>query len=241
MGNRPFGDDWADSWESQPNLSRKIYRFRCPIVILFILNLIGCEYILDNPPPKPKKSFRVSKPSQPINVSHKWTLIVIALSFTLSFVFSAVTSTALASLNMAWAFVVLFLIVFVNVLFDIIGTAVATAEESPFHSLASRKAPGAKESIIIIRHAPQVSNLCNDVIGDIAGIISGGATALIVTKLTTALGLTGLMPSLMLTGAVSSLTIGGKAFGKGISMKNCNRIIFFIGKLFYYLKCTRRK
>ncbi len=185
---------------------------------------------------KPKKSFRVSKPAQQVNVSNTWTIIVICLSFALSVAFSAITSTALEALNIFWAFVVLLTIIFINILFDIVGTAVATAEEMPFHSLASRKVPGAKESIVIIRHAPQVSNMCNDVIGDIAGIISGAATALIVASLTASLGLQGMLPSLLLTGAVSSMTIGGKAFGKGISMRKCNDIIFFLGKLFYYIK-----
>lgn len=178
----------------------------------------------------------MSKPAQQVNVSNTWTIIVICLSFALSVAFSAITSTALEALNIFWAFVVLLTIIFINILFDIVGTAVATAEEMPFHSLASRKVPGAKESIVIIRHAPQVSNMCNDVIGDIAGIISGAATALIVASLTASLGLQGMLPSLLLTGAVSSMTIGGKAFGKGISMRKCNDIIFFLGKLFYYIK-----
>lgn len=61
----------------------------------------------------------------------------------------------------------------INILFDMIGTAVQSAEEKPFHSLAARKVKGARESISVIRHAPQLANLCCDVIGDIAGIISG--------------------------------------------------------------------
>lgn len=57
------------------------------------------------------------------------------------------------------------------------------AEEKPFHSLAARKVKGARESISVIRHAPQLANLCCDVIGDIAGIISGATTTLIVSEL----------------------------------------------------------
>ena len=63
-----------------------------------------------------------------------------------------------------------------------IGTAVQSAEEKPFHSLAARKVKGARESISVIRHAPQLANLCCDVIGDIAGIISGATTTLIVSE-----------------------------------------------------------
>ena len=65
-----------------------------------------------------------------------------------------------------------------------IGTAVQSAEEKPFHSLAARKVKGARESISVIRHAPQLANLCCDVIGDIAGIISGATTTLIAVSYT---------------------------------------------------------
>lgn len=178
-----------------------------------------------------KKKFKMPKPSQNVSVSHKWTIAVVAMSFALSVVFSAVTSVLMESMSILWAFVILFAIIGINILFDIIGTAVMSAEEYPFHSLASRRVRGAAEAIKIIRHAPQVSNLCCDVIGDIAGIISGATTALIVAELVAAFSLSGMLPSLLLTGLVSSMTIGGKAVCKGIAMQNGNSIVYFIGKI----------
>ena len=135
------------------------------------------------------------------------------------------------SLNLFFAFILLFVIIAINILFDMIGTAVQSAEEKPFHSLASRKVKGAKESISVIRHAPQLANLCCDVIGDIAGIISGATTTLIATELVAKLHLSGIFPSLILTAIVGSLTIGGKAMSKGISMNNGNSIVFMVGKI----------
>ena len=117
-----------------------------------------------------------------------------------------------------------------------IGTAVQSAEEKPFHSLAARKVNGARESISVIRHAPQLANLCCDVIGDIAGIISGATTTLIVSELVAKFNLSGILPSLILTGIVSSLTIGGKAMSKGISMNNGNSIVFTVGKIMSVFK-----
>lgn len=183
---------------------------------------------------KKNKSFQVAKPSQNINVSHKWTITVLILSFLLSFAFGSVTSGIMADLHIILAFIILAVIIVINVAFDMFGTAVAAAEEFSFHSLAARKVRGASESVKIIRHAPQVSNLCNDVIGDIAGIISGSSTAIIVAELVASFGLNGVFTSLILTALVASLTIGGKAFFKGIAMQNCNSIIFFLGKCYYY-------
>ena len=106
----------------------------------------------------------------------------------------------------------------------------------PFHSHAARKVKGARESISVIRHAPQLANLCCDVIGDIAGIISGATTTLIVSELVAKFNLSGILPSLILTGIVSSLTIGGKVMSKGISMNNGNSIVFTVGKIMSVFK-----
>lgn len=183
-----------------------------------------------------RKKFKVPRPDTNASSSNKWTVFVIALSFAMSVIFSLITSVAMKSLSIFFAFVILLLIIAVNILFDMIGTAVLAAGETPFHSLAARRVGGARESISIIRHAPQLANLCCDVIGDIAGIISGATTALIVAELVAIFSLQGILPSLILTGIVGSLTIGGKAMSKGISMQNGNSIVFSVGKIMYFFK-----
>lgn len=181
-----------------------------------------------------RKNFKVPRPNSNVSASHKWTVIVLILSFILSVFFSFVTSVAMQSITIFFAFVLLLLIIAVNILFDMVGTAVQSAEEAPFHSLAARKVSGAKESISVIRHAPQLANMCCDVIGDIAGIISGATTTLIVAELVAMFSLKGMLPSLILTGLVGALTIGGKAMSKGISMQNGNAIVFIVGKIMYF-------
>lgn len=180
---------------------------------------------------KDKKKFKVPRPNTNVSVTHSWTVIVTVLSFVLSVLFSVVTSVMMENMSLAWTFAILFAIIAVNILFDLIGTAVMNAEEPPFHSLSSRRVKGAAESISIIRHAPQITSLCCDVIGDIAGIISGSATAVIVAELVVMLRFSGMLPSLLLTGVVGALTIGGKAVFKGVAMQNANSIVFTIGKI----------
>lgn len=187
-----------------------------------------------------RKKFKMPKPNLNVSTSYKWTAIVLILSFALSVFFSFVTSAAMESLEIGFAFILLLVIIAVNILFDMIGTAVQSAEEKPFHSLSSRKVPGARESISVIRHAPQLANMCCDVIGDIAGIISGATTALIVAELVAMFNLKGMLPSLILTGLVGALTIGGKALSKGISMQNGNTIVFMVGKIMYFFKHLKK-
>lgn len=178
-----------------------------------------------------RKKFKPPRPDINVSASHKWTAVVLVLSFALSVFFSFVTSAAMESLTVFFALILLLVIIAVNIIFDMIGTAVQSAEEQPFHSLAARKVKGARETISVIRHAPQLANMCCDVIGDIAGIISGAMTALIAAELTAMFHVKGILVSLILTGIVSSLTIGGKAICKDISMRNGNAIVFMVGKI----------
>ena len=183
-----------------------------------------------------RKKFKVPKPDSNVSTSHKWTIFVIFLSFRAVIGIQSYNIGCDAIAQFIFAFIVLFAIIAINILFDMIGTAVQSAEEKPFHSLAARKVKGARESISVIRHAPQLANLCCDVIGDIAGIISGATTTLIVSELVAKFNLSGILPSLILTGIVSSLTIGGKAMSKGISMNNGNSIVFTVGKIMSVFK-----
>ena len=71
-------------------------------------------------------------------------------------------------------FVVL-IIVLIGIFFDILGIASTAADENPFHAMAAKKVYGAKLFYQIVRNADRFASFCNDVIGDISGIISGTA------------------------------------------------------------------
>ncbi len=178
---------------------------------------------------------KVKGSGQNIKVSHKWTVSVTVMAFVLTVLISAVTSGA-EGLGLVPAAAVLLLIILLGIGFDIVGVAVSTASEEPFHAMAAKKIPGAKESVRIIRSAQQIASMCNDVIGDIAGIISGAMTAAIVVSIVALTGWGTTFWDLLLAGAVAALMIGGKAAGKGLAMKSNNTIVFLIGRLVYGLK-----
>jgi len=119
-------------------------------------------------------------------------------------------------------------------MFDIIGTAVTAADETPFHAMASRKLYAAKQSIKLIRNADKVSNVCNDVVGDICGIISGAAGAYIVFRV---IGNKDVitMTELAVTGSITALTVGGKALGKTIAIRNSNYIIYKVSVIIKFI------
>ena len=158
----------------------------------------------------------------------KWFFIVIILSFTLSIIFSFISTTVINDLSLIPAIFFLILVIFIGVLFDIIGVAVTVAKESDFHAKASKKIPGAKTSLKLIKNSAKVANVCADVIGDIAGVLSGSVAALIAMKITSSFNME-FNIQFLISAFVASLTIGGKALGKSIAQNNSTAIVGFVG------------
>jgi len=160
----------------------------------------------------------------------KWIITITIVSFFTSALLSFISSTILEDLNSFIALCVVLVIIFIGIIFDIIGIAVTAADEVPFHAMASRKYYGAKQAIKLIRNANKVSSFCNDVVGDICGVISGSASALIIVRLTQDKSpQDAVIASLIVSGLVASLTIGGKAVGKIFAMGYSNYIVYKVG------------
>ena len=176
---------------------------------------------------------RGKKDSDPDKIRRRWVIFITIFAFLLSVFMSTFSDILLRKSNNAVAFIVLIAIIFIGILFDIIGVAVTVTDEKPFHSMAASKVKGAKSSLMLIRNASRVSNVCNDVIGDICGIISGSSAAFIVTQVDFSdVGfMSAAVFSVILSGIVASLTIGGKAFGKEIAINNSKEIISMIGRI----------
>ena len=159
-----------------------------------------------------------------------WIIGVTLASFVLSGGLLFASASTLEGVSVYVAIFIVLIIVFVGILFDTIGIAVARAKAPVFHSMAAKKLYGAKQAIWLVNHADKVASICNDVIGDICGVISGAASTLII------ISIIGNMqndpkswPSLIVSGAVAALTVGGKAIGKTIAVKNGNEIVYKSG------------
>ena len=114
---------------------------------------------------KKKKAGKTAKPD------FKWIALIFLTTVLISALMSFVSSNLLEGAGLALSFVILICIVLTGILFDIIGVAVTAADEVPFHAMASRKVPEAEDALRLIRNAGKVSSFCNDVIGDICGVI----------------------------------------------------------------------
>lgn len=168
--------------------------------------------------------------------SLRWATFIGFLTALMAMLLSVISTALLNGMSWSGGLLVVLVIVVINVLFDMLGTAAAAAIERPFHAMAAKKVPGARHAIGILRRADQFSNFCNDVIGDICGIISGAAAFAVVGSLVTDVGGERTVWDVLIVSIISALTVGWKALGKTLSIHYANPIIFQVGKLFYFME-----
>ena len=90
---------------------------------------------------KPKKKGKQEKSTG------RWAVQVFFIAVILSAVLSFASDQALDGAGIGVAFAVLLAFILLGIVFDIIGVSVTAADEKPFHSMAARKTPGAREAI----------------------------------------------------------------------------------------------
>lgn len=168
--------------------------------------------------------------------SLKSLLLIVSLTFTIAMLFSYIFEVLLSDVPLLIAFFLLVVIIIIGIFFDGIGNAVVAVDEVSFHAMAASKVKGAKESISLIRNAPMVANLFNDVIGDICGIISGSTSTAIVLSIEQGFGIKSVLLSIAMSGFVAALTVGGKAVGKSFAIARARYIVYYVGVVMYYLK-----
>ena len=179
-----------------------------------------------------KSDSSVSKKER--NKTIRWVVTIFFVTIFVSGTISFASDAIMASSTMLVAFVILLAIVLLGIVFDIIGVAVTSADEKPFHSMAARKVPGAQESIRLLRNAERVSSICNDVVGDICGVVSGSASATIAAQILNNFEFTwSQMIPLLMSALVAGLTVGGKAIGKTFAMGSCTKIVHGVGKIIW--------
>ena len=190
---------------------------------------------------KDKSTDRHKKPSYS---RVRWLISIFLMALTISAAFSFLSQGLLNAASLFGAFVVLLAIIAIGIFFDLLGVAVTAAEEKPFHSMASRKVPGGTEGIWLLRNAGKVSSVCCDVVGDICGVISGAAAAVIAVEAAASMQSLSLrVIQLLLSALVAALTILGKAFCKQIALDNSTNIVHGAAKVIWRFKriFTRKK
>lgn len=186
-----------------------------------------------------KKNIRKEEKKNKKKANYKWIIKIIIMAFIISIIFSLLSELLMPKVNILIGIIIMLLFIFLGIIFDMIGVSVTAADITPMHSMSSKKIRGAKTAVSFKKNADKLSSFCNDVIGDICGIISGSAGVYIATKLSSILDINIIIISLIITGLISALTIGGKAICKSYALNNSTSILFNFSKFisfFYYKK-----
>lgn len=174
-------------------------------------------------------------------IDKKWILSITIAAFLISLSFSIISETIIPNVNVIVSIIVLFIVIILGIVFDMIGISVTVADLKSFNGMASRKIKGASLGVEFIKNAEKVSSFCNDVIGDICGIISGSIGITISVALANNFGFNLVPITLITTALIASFTIGGKAIGKTIAINRCNKILFLFVKTIYPFIRRRRR
>ena len=165
----------------------------------------------------------------------KWLIKIVLISLVASIVFTLASTEILGNTGYIMSFAILAIFIIVGIVFDVIGIAVTAAYEAPFNSMATRRQKGATEALRLIKNANRVTCYCNDVIGDVTGIVSGTTAALIAARLMDGFNTESLLFPVLISAVVTGLTVGGKAVGKTLAFNKSTEIVLKVGQLFNLL------
>lgn len=162
-----------------------------------------------------------------------WIVKIILITFIVSLLFATISETIIPNVNLILGIIILIVFIIIGVIFDMVGVAVTAADEVPFNSMASRKVRCANIAIKFKKNAAKVSSFCNDVIGDICGVISGSVGVIISTSLSKITGINLLSVTLFVTALIASITIGLKAICKSYAINKANIILYEFSKIVF--------
>ena len=164
-------------------------------------------------------------------INWNWIIKLTIITFIISIVFSTLSELVLSKSNIITSILITILFVSVGIIFDMIGVAVTSADLAPLTSMASQKIKGSKKAITLKKNASKVASFCNDVVGDITGIISGSTGAVIAIGIANKFNYNLIVTSIVVMATISAITIGGKAILKNIAIQKGDKIIFKVAKL----------
>jgi hypothetical protein len=161
-----------------------------------------------------------------------WPVKAFIMTIFVSLAFSIISEFTLTNVGIVVSVFLILLLLAVGIIADMIGVAATACSIEPFTAMSSRRVKGARVAIIIVKNSEKVSSICNDIIGDICGILSGAAGAAITLKMMNPSMVNSLqvLIAASVSAIIAGLTIFGKALCKKYAINNCTKIILTVSK-----------
>ena len=163
-----------------------------------------------------------------------WSIRMFITTLCLSIAFGFLTQVVFSNLGIIYAILAILFFIFISTIFDMIGIAAASSNEDYFKDLKLKKIEGSTTALSICKNCEKVCSFCADVIGDICSTLCGAGGACIIitiTKNTDNLKLITLI-SILTTALIAGITIFFKALMKEYAVKQSNKIILKLGKIY---------
>ena len=167
-------------------------------------------------------------------VDVKWIVTVTLLAFFISIIFSFFSEIITSNANSIIATIIILVFIGLGIIFDMVGVSITVADIKTFNSMATKRVRGASHAVKLIQNNEKASSFCNDVIGDICGIVSGSAGVALASIVANKLSINVFLPTLIITAVIAALTIGGKAIGKATAINKSTPILFKFSRFISY-------
>ncbi len=144
-------------------------------------------------------------------------------------------------MGVVMAVITIVFFIVVSVVFDMVGVAITCTEEEFFLRKLGRE-KGAKVALAMKKNTEKICSFCNDVVGDICGILSGASGACVILSITEHITNDGfvVIVSSIVSAVIAGLTIFSKALMKSYAINNANKFILKVGRIiensFFYKK-----
>ena len=157
---------------------------------------------------------------------YSWIIIVTVLAFLISILFSSLSEAIIPNVSALIAIIIILLFISIGIIFDMVGIAITVADLSTFNSMSTKRVRGSNIAVKLIKNSEKASSFCNDVIGDICGIVSGSAGVSLASIIANKYSCGIFIPTLIITAIIAALTIGGKALGKQAAINKSTYILY---------------
>ena len=209
---------------------------------VYLLNSDESDKIIENEKNDPKsKNIKVKKSNKGKSL---WPYKILVLTFFLTLFFSMTSELVLSTAGIVISILIIVVFLVIAILADMLGVAITCSSSQNFQAMASKKVKGSKEALFLIRNTDKFASLCNDVIGDFCGILSGAAGAAITVKLILTMNITSHTLEVLVASLVSSLVAGitvfGKALGKTIAIEKSEKIVLMAGRFLSFFKRNKK-
>ena len=205
------------------------------------MRIIFRDKEMDKEEEQPKQEKPVKKKKQKKKIMPPWLswgLSVLFLSFALTVLFSFLTEISIKGSPVYVCVIVLIVLLILNIGCDLLANAIITCQPDAFHAMASKKIKGATRAVTLCRNATKLGSIFADVIGDICGIVSGAAGAVLVVYIAakTSGNIWEIVASIGVSAVIGALTVGGKAIFKHFAIKYNKQIVFSFAKFTTFFK-----